>query len=155
MMNIMQEIMELLGVKENEEFELIRANTGQKLDHHYAFNKYGFCCIKTDDHGRAIGIKAYATDMVGRIVDGDLEIVKIPWRPKEGERYYYIGVDMHDEGTVWDCVWEENDITDIMRYKLGNCFKTEKEAISNIDACLKWLKSEPITDWRDSDEEDS
>ena len=45
------------------------------------------------------------------------------WKPKDGERYWYINTGGGGLTTVWD-----GDIADKSRYALGNVFKTEEEA---------------------------
>lgn len=140
-MNIMQEIMKLLGVKENEEFELMQVNTGQKLDSHYAFNRYGLCRIKTDSYG---GVNT-ATEMIGLIVKGDLEIVKLPWEPKKNEEYWYCGC--YPEPRAYLATFLGREI-DLLHLKTRNCFKTKEQAEENLEDYKDWLNSTPVDDWR-------
>ena len=46
------------------------------------------------------------------------------WKPKYGEKYFYIG----NDGSVYHCVWI-NDLTYNARLKLGSVFKTEEAAM--------------------------
>lgn len=141
-MNHMNEVAELLGVEIGEEFNIRDKNTNEISCRKCKLTENNLM-LHCDDGGWGT-----YDEVFGRLFNGQYEIVKNSWKPKNGERYYRIGVNMHDERTVWHCVWE-NDIMDIMRYKLGNCFKTEEEATSNIDAYLKWVHSSPLTHWRE------
>lgn len=53
------------------------------------------------------------------------------WKPKEGGKYWYINTD-------W-ITWF-NDSIDRKRHKMGNCFKTKKEAERKRKQILKVLK---------------
>jgi hypothetical protein len=48
----------------------------------------------------------------------------VPWKPKEGGRYYYINSD----GTVSTDTWEGADLLCFHRYNSGNCFPTRELA---------------------------
>lgn len=54
------------------------------------------------------------------------------WKPKHGEKYFYIG---HD-GVVYPCTWK-NDELDNGRLELGLIFKTEKAGVY----CRDYLKA--------------
>lgn len=46
-----------------------------------------------------------------------------PWKPKDGEDYFYIGIDFTIDS--WENV---DDDTDKRNFRIGNCFKTKKRA---------------------------
>lgn len=50
------------------------------------------------------------------------------WKPKDGDVYYGVVAD----GTIKRITWD-NDIVDCGYYKMGNCFKTEEEALKELD----------------------
>lgn len=76
----------------------------------------------------------------------NVKIIKKPWKPKEGERYWYV------TGFIdWDIKqepWVGNGI-DLSRYLIGNCFKTEEEAEKHKDDVLKVLHGEPLVKWEE------
>lgn len=76
----------------------------------------------------------------------NVKIIKKPWKPKEGERYWYV------TGFIdWDIKqepWVGNGI-DLSRYLIGNCFKTEEEAEKHKDDVLKVLHGEPLIKWEE------
>lgn len=60
---------------------------------------------------------------------GENEIIKLPWKPQEDEKYYvpFIAtkpVNMYDEH-----YWENEDI-DMKRYRMGLVCKTKEEAVA-------------------------
>lgn len=54
-----------------------------------------------------------------------IEIVKVPWKPKLEDTFYYIDADNGD------VLKKEFDIEDKAYFLIGNCFKTEAEAQAN------------------------
>lgn len=75
----------------------------------------------------------------------NVKIIKKPWKPKKGERYWYVWWfnDKELEGIVGRGIWE-NHSADFTRYIVGNCFKTEKEAIEHKDDIARVLRGEPL-----------
>lgn len=62
--------------------------------------------------------------------------VKERWKPRKGERYFFIC----DIGFVKFNYWD-NDVVDHDYYKFGNCFKTEEEAQRASEMVRKFLLS--------------
>lgn len=61
------------------------------------------------------------------VVEETKSKVKV-WKPKKGDKYYYIG----NAGSIFNCDWREDNL-DEARLNIGNCFKTEEEAQHIID----------------------
>lgn len=59
------------------------------------------------------------------LFDESIEIVKVPWKPKLEDVFYYIDADNGD------VLKKEFDIEDKAYFLIGNCFKTEAEAQAN------------------------
>lgn len=72
------------------------------------------------------------------IIYGRAEIIKIPWKPELGECYwtYYLRNDS-DWGASFS-VWVDN-VLDLCRYKCGIVFRTEEEALKNLESKKKEL----------------
>lgn len=62
-----------------------------------------------------------------------LKVEKKPWKPEDGERYYYVDSD----AAVRYCPYIDCTDTDMGRYSIGNVFKTEADA----EKAAKWLKA--------------
>lgn len=50
-------------------------------------------------------------------------ISELKWKPKEGEFYYFVGVDFTTNSTQFSPAWS----SDTRRVSVGNCFKTQEE----------------------------
>lgn len=91
-MNLIPMIREQLGLDENEEFNLINPN-GVPFPEHFRFTNDSLQ-IHPQEWEEAHGMTLKA------LLRGDLKVAKLPFRPKEGEDYYFI--DVSTEGrTVW------------------------------------------------------
>ena len=76
--NLIPEIAQMLGVELNEEFKI--KEYGERI---YRFTNSG---LIYDNGVRNLSI---TTNMaLSGLLSGDLEIVKLPWKPKKGETYY-------------------------------------------------------------------
>lgn len=121
-MNILPEIAKLLGVEINEEFKLQVA--GQPI----VRCKGEFCITNNNIIMRKENGDVWQpleTDAVYDILNGALEVVRKPWKPKRGELFYsYVGEN-------WDIFKDRwlNVVDDLVFFKHGLVFKTEEEAI--------------------------
>lgn len=84
----------------------------------------------------------------------NVRIIKEPWKPKKNEGYWYVWwLDSElMESFVERGIWE-NHSADFTRYIIGNCFKTEKEAIKHKDDIARVLRGEALIKWEDTDED--
>jgi len=67
----------------------------------------------------------------------NIEIYKDIWKPAILDNYYYIT----SSGSINQTVYVEDDISDRMRFEIGNCFQTEEAAQEANEAFVKWFKS--------------
>ena len=69
------------------------------------------------------------------LLNGNFEIEKIPWKPKEGERYYLVNENR-------DITFSKNDyiIWDASLIKCGWAFRTKEEAEANKERVLKEMR---------------
>lgn len=74
--NYMQDIAKMLGVELEEEFMVTEDDSIYKL------TKDGLE-YKSDD-----GNRYYANNVFLNLLDGTIEIVKLPWQPRKGDKYY-------------------------------------------------------------------
>lgn len=132
-MNYYKQIAEMLGVKLEEEFKLKPSclekpwNSLYRLSTDGLENKYS--------NGAWVKCEKGAID---QILIGQTEVIKIPWKPKEGELYWYYSKTLNQAiSRNWDaenyalCLW-----------KCGNCFKTEKEANEKGKEIMKQIQKE-------------
>jgi hypothetical protein len=125
-MNLIPMIAKELGVEVGEEFNAKHVNIGKILTNSkeepaiFKFGNDGLYAKCSDGSGDFFLIG------MGNFLKGDYEIVKLPFEPKEGERYWYVywGTEYIK---VTDIPFEDDDMHYHHKY-CGNCFRTEAEA---------------------------
>lgn len=132
-MNYYKQIAEMLGVKLEEEFKLKPSCLEKPWNSLYRFSTDGLENKYSD--GAWVKCEKGAID---QILIGQTEVIKIPWKPKEGELYWYYSKTLNQAiSRNWDaenyalCLW-----------KCGNCFKTEKEANEKGKEIMKQIQKE-------------
>ena len=126
MANHMAEVAKMLGVEIGEEFE---CNNGYT----YRLTPFGIICPEyCADEGEYNGV-------LQNLLNGGLEIKHKPWKPKKDNIYYYVG----QEGFVISNRWW-NTYTEILLYKLGNCYHTKEEAETSRDKWIAFYTSDEV-----------
>lgn len=126
-MNYMEQIAQMLGVELDEEFYLESVEYGcYFLDDrsNKATFKLSLSGMMTNYHND--GWES-ADDCLVSLLKGAYTIVKKPWKPKKDEKYYWV---LLCKEIVYTCFFEDYD--DIMRYQLGNCFRTKEEITPEV-----------------------
>ena len=132
--NYMSKVAEMLGVELGEEFNLVDKDGKPSAYNPYHIEEGGFIdCTGDDDAG-----------FLAALLTGDFEIVRKPWKPKDGDEYYYIDVFGH----AIKISYVRNDNSDCMKLRMGNCFRTREEAELNKERWLEYIKQEPDFSWR-------
>ena len=134
--NLIPVIAKELGVKIGEEFNV----TGYAKTIRFKFDKTGLLWIDECEK-----IWAY-TDVSTffRLIDGDNEVIKPPFKPKENEKYWtYFGDKFSVEYTFWG-----NTTFDYGFESIGCVFRTKEEAIKARPAKYKELTGK---DWSGED----
>ena len=128
-MNYYKQIAEMLGVELGEEF---------KVSITEAF------VYKITENGLR---RRYHTDLkwvesppftLTNLLRGDYSIVKLPWKPKEGEIYWFYAI--FNEQAFWTA-WSFYGV-DFYRWKEGNCFKTREEAETKGKEIMEQIQKE-------------
>lgn len=139
-MNYIPKIAEMFGVKIGEEFE---AN-GKTVK----FTEDTFV-RRVCDSKREWWVQAECTLLC--LINGSLEVKKLPFEPKNGERYYYVRFARNSEGKVVSTVFErawEAEMRDYENKLYGNRFRTMAEAkfeAPNVYKRLTGVECEKIT----------
>ena len=116
--NHMAEVAKMLGVELGEEFQI----SGKPKHDRFFISDEGLK-LRHDD-------KAYSKYiLLSELLSGEKEIVRRPWRPKKGERYWSV--------VVWSTGTHDTNFsyfrgtsTDIDCILMGNCFPTKKAAVA-------------------------
>ena len=118
--NYMADVAKMLGVELNDEFELNGSNAIYKLSQYGFFFKSGGAWMRASDY------------LLIDIIRGEYEIKKLPWKPKEGERYY-----LPDERfSSWAIDSWQNRACDFALFGAGMAFKT----VEDCKAALPMLR---------------
>jgi len=123
-MNLIPKICEMLGVEIGEEFNAKHANIGKILTNSkeepaiFKFGNDGLYAKCSDGSGDFFLIG------MGNFLNGDYEIIKLPFEPKKGEKYFVVSI---VDKSVCFCLWDGHT-TDYCYKACGNCFRTEVEA---------------------------
>ena len=131
-MNYWKQFAELLGLELGQEFSLIKSN-GEKLDEYtYKITKNGLYYKAKN------GSWCVDAQVTYYVLNGKYEVVHKPWKPKEGERYWFYSKAFNQTisrtwvgGNYELCLW-----------KVGNCFKTEKEAETKGKEIMEQIQKE-------------
>ena len=118
--NYMADVAKMLGVELGEEFKI----DGSNLIYKFLENGLYFRCIE----GWLPAIYQFLD-----LIKGELEIVKLPWQPKDGEYYYFPAVDFQ-----YSCpaAWHNCPI-DFALKEAGMVFKTKAECEAALPALRK------------------
>lgn len=112
-MNLIPKICEMLGVEIGEEFKV----ENDVCLHRFTENglEYKVCGVWS------------ACARLNLILNGTEKIIKLPFKPKDGEDYWSVGWRNNQDIVVIDGMWTSDDI-DYRNLYCGNCFRTEAEA---------------------------
>lgn len=121
-MNYYKQFAEMLGLELGQKFSIVLSSSKEKSKNVYKITKYGVFSRSTKDTDGSWGLEPSTT--VEHLVNGLFEVVPKPWKLKVGEKYFYYSVSLNRATTRKWC----NGNYDLLLWKFGNCFKTEKEA---------------------------
>lgn len=129
-MNYMKQIAQILGVELEEEFYLKSTTNGyyctsgkNKTTFKLSESGVKYKFIRNTNNYEWCSLDA----ILAEVLTGSLEIVKKPWKPKKDEKYYCVLLRKEIGYTYF---FEDYD--DIMRYQLGNCFRTKEEITPEV-----------------------
>ena len=119
--NLIPEIARMLGVELGEEFKIKGDNRT------YWFDLDGL-------HSGEYEAEDEDDAMLHDLLCGEVEIVKLPWKPKQDETFYTFGI--HATETKWVVVsvkWWDN-VKNLALYKIGWIYRSQAEAEAALPA---------------------
>ena len=134
-MNHMAEVAKLLGVELGESFK-ITSDTEGDYHNYYRFTENN--CLEMSDDGIEWKMTTAAA-LLKYILMGDIRIIKLPWKPRKGEKYYIPYISTQQKGMHVTYYWNNDDI-DIEHYRMGLVCKTQEEAIALTEKMLDTVK---------------
>lgn len=128
-MNYYKQVAKMLGVELNEEFDVNYMN-----GYRYQLTEDGLM-FKDKLSTTWLG---YSSPILSKLLRGDYSIVKLPWKPKNGEHYYvYSTYHKTVIETNWLGVTE-----DLLYWNIGNCFRTREEASKKGKEIMEKIEKE-------------
>ena len=130
----MKEVAKLLGVELGEVFFIKEYPSDSKI--YLKFTENGLeQSLDKDSWTKATG------RVWERIITGALKINKLPWKPREGEKYYVPRIAVQPEDRHFYYYWTYDDIN-IKHYHMGLVCKTPEEAIALTEKMLAVVKED-------------
>ena len=127
----MAEVAKILGVELEEPFK-ITSGIQDDYQSYYRFTESSG--IEISDDGITWKMTSVAT-LLKYLLMGDIRIVKRPWKPQEGEKYYVPRIAFQPENRHSYYYWGNSGF-DIERYKMGIVCRAKEEAIALTEKML-------------------
>lgn len=127
--NLIPEICKMLGVEIGEEFKI----KGYE-EWFYKFDNDRVLMFKHNDDAKmpVAPVSVYVAFLA--LLRGEREIIKLPWKPKQGEKYWgFLYSQLNDAWLLALYTWGNNP-EDFAFYKAGWVFHTKKEAKAALPA---------------------
>lgn len=119
-MNYWKQFAEMLGLELEQEFSLIRPDGRQENKNTYKIIEDGIY-YKSERHS---AWWAPSAEILEFLLMGDIKAVPLPWKPKDGEHYWYCSATR--EPVAVAMIWTGIS-GDLCKWKCGNCFRTKEE----------------------------
>ena len=132
-MSYWKQFAKMLGLELEQEFVLTDVDGNRIDDFTYTITEDGLLYRTTTFNWEISSLRN-----IGKLLDGDVKAVPKPWKPKKGERFwaYLYGLERANS-TRWDC-----GTYDLLLWKAGNCFRTEKEASTKGKEIMEQIQKE-------------
>ena len=131
-MNYCKQIAEMLGIELGEEFSLKDNKTKNIVRTRYKITQEEGIMYSMD------GEKWRRSAILLSIVNGSYSVVRLPWKPKKDERYWWYS---YAGRAACSTNWK-GSYSDLTDWKVGNCFKTKEEAEAKENEILEALQKE-------------
>lgn len=117
-MNYYKQFAEMLGVELEEEFSVKNCKTNELNRPRYKITQEEGIMYSIDRE------KWVRSVLLMSIINGSYSVVKLPWKPKNDEKYWYYSE------TINQATYHKWSFAnyDLCLWKAGNCFRTEEEA---------------------------
>lgn len=116
-MNYYKQIAEMLGLELGQEFRIIGSHEKTIDDALFEITEDGL-------FSKANNLSGKVTLMLDLLLSGKYKAVPKPWKPENGEQYWYYSF----KSNKALCTFFGNYVEDYAMWKSGNCFRTKEEA---------------------------
>ena len=132
-MNYMSEVAKMLGVELGERFRLYDDDREYEVDYYFLEDGI-YVGIPNKNHRANSGL-------LFDIVTGEYNIKRKPWRPEEGDGFWYMDA---DGGVYHYSNFNSTDADYVNYYKLGNCYRTKEEVEANREKWKAFYASDEV-----------
>lgn len=123
--NLIPQIAKMLGVELGEEFKIKDKHGEFVSDKTYKFSENALMYFHQEDDNI---YRIVSRTTLCSLLNGNYEVVKLPWKPKEGEKYWgFWYSSLNDAWIVLLYTWGNNP-ADFAFYKAGWVYRTKEEA---------------------------
>ena len=136
--NLIPQIAKMLGVEMGERFKV-----NKKDSEIYYFSDVGFLKQVNDAKSEDFVSDLEEEDLLVfyYLLSGKETVVKLPWKPKYGEIYYFLDI---NEKEIMSYPWE-NDTFDYAMKALGMIYRTEEGAQAHFAEDYERLTGKPLS----------
>ena len=136
--NYMAEVAGLFGVELGEVFKVTDDDSG-KYHNYYRFTEKKGIEVSEDN----VKWEADTAEVLvfKWLLIGVARIIKLPWKPQEGEKYYVPRIAIRPYDRHY-CYYWDNSGVDIKRYDMGIVCKTPEEAVALTKKMLAVAKED-------------
>lgn len=135
-MTYYKQFAEMLGLELGQKFSIVLSSSKEKSKNVYKITKMGVFSRSTNDTDGYWGLEPSTT--VEHLLNGLFEVVPKPLKFEVGEKYFYYSVSLNRATTRKWC----NGNYDLLLWKFGNCFKTERDANEKGKEIMEQIKKE-------------
>lgn len=132
-MNYWKQFVEMLGLELEQEFILTDSYGKRKDEYTYKITEDGILYQKEYDFWILEPSITLAC-----LLKGLYKAVPKPWKPKNGERYWYYSPLSRE--TFY--LTREDGLDDLLLWKAGNCFRTKEEADAKGKEIIEQIRKE-------------
>lgn len=134
-MNYWKQFAKMLGLELGENFVLTDDDGKRRDEETYKVLEDGLY-YKSAETGVYIPERP---SMLYHILSGYSKVMPVPWKPKDGEDYWYCSV--ASKPIVVATIWGGFS-GDLCKWKCGNCFKTKGEAMEKGREIMEAIRKE-------------
>ena len=131
-MNYMTEVAKMLGVELGEEFEV---NENESFTCHFTDEKFSV----TSRSQTQLLTSSFVEGVLCALIYGGYTIKRKPWKPRADDHYWIVKPD----GEMMYSRWYD-ETADSTFYKIGNCYRTYKEAEADRDKWVAFYSSDEV-----------
>ena len=138
MVNHMEEVAKMFGVELGEVFKVTDDDSGKYHNYYRFTEKKG---IEVSENNVKWEADTAEVLVLKWLLIGVARIIKLPWKPRGGEKYYVPRIAIRPEDRNYYYYWSNDDIN-IEHYHMGIVCKTPEEATALTEKMLEAINEQ-------------